>query len=230
MGEVTTGKKLLEPVFGGWALGQNDVVTRPLTRRPGRPLGGQLDVSRDVVLDAAERVIARDGSTASIDAIAAEAGVTKPIVYDRVGSRADLATALAERLSERMAVAARAALDGRGFTRSSLASFIEANLRTVVDHRDLFLYVTGGSTDQTSLGRLVLAEQSVTPLSMALKNWRQRAGLDPSVSDSWAYGMVGMLQMASLWVIGSSSADPRVVADQLAELLWFGLVGKDRSD
>lgn len=137
-----------------------------------------------------------------------------------------MATALAERLSERMAVAARAALNGRGFTRSSLASFIEANLRTVVDHRDLFLYVTGGSTDQTSLGRLVLAEQSATPLSTALKSWRHRVGLDPSVSDSWAYGMVGMLQMASLWVIGSPSADPRVVADQLAELLWFGLVGE----
>ncbi|MFM7490000.1 MAG: TetR/AcrR family transcriptional regulator [Actinomycetota bacterium] len=205
-------------------------MTRPLTRRPGRPLGGQLDVSRDVVLDAAERVIARDGANASIDAIAAEAGVTKPIVYDRVGSRADVATALAERLSERMAVAARTALGGRGFTRSSLASFIEANLRTVVDHRDLFLYVTGGSTDQTSLGRLVLAEQSVTPLAKALQNWRQRAGLDPSVADSWAYGMVGMLQMASLWVIGSPSANPRVVADQLAELLWYGLVGERRPD
>lgn len=200
------------------------------SRRPGRPVGGQLEVDREQVLDAAERVIARDGAGASIEAVAVEAGVTKPIVYDRVGSRADVATALAERLSERMAVAARAALDGRGFTRSSLASFIEANLRTVVDHRDLFLYVTGGSTDQTSLGRLVLAEQSVTPLSAALKNWRQRAGLDPSVSDSWAYGMVGMLQMASLWVIGSSTADPRVVADQLAELLWFGLVGERRTD
>lgn len=211
-------------------MSQNDGVTRPLTRRPGRPLGGQLDVSRDVVLDAAERVIARDGANASIDAIAAEAGVTKPIVYDRVGSRADVATALAERLSERMAVAARTALGGRGFTRSSLASFIEANLRTVVDHRDLFLYVTGGSTDQTSLGRLVLAEQSVTPLAKALQSWRQRAGLDPSVADSWAYGMVGMLQMASLWVIGSPSAKPRVVADQLAELLWHGLVGERRPD
>lgn len=209
-------------------VGQNVGVTRPLTRRPGRPVGGQLDVSRDAVLDAAELVIARDGASASIDAIAAEAGVTKPIVYDRVGSRADVATALAERLSERMAAAARTALDGRGFTRSSLASFIEANLRTVVDHRDLFLYVTGGSTDQTSLGRLVLAEQSATPLSQALEGWRKRAGLDPSVADSWAYGMVGMLQMASLWVIGSAAADPRVVADQLAELLWFGLVGERR--
>ncbi len=188
-------------------------------------MGGQLDVSRDAVLDAAEVVIARDGASASIETIAVEAGVTKPIVYDRVGSRADIATALAQRLSERMAAASRSALNGRGFTRVSLAEFIEANLRTVVAHRELFLYVTGGSTDQTSLGRLYLAEQSVAPLTGALQAWRSHHGQSPAVAESWAYGMVGMLQMASLWVIGSPSSDPTVVADQLAELLWFGLVG-----
>ena len=58
--------------------------------------------SIDSILDAAERVIARDGSGASIEAIAIEAGVTKPIVYARVGARAELCEALAERLAARL--------------------------------------------------------------------------------------------------------------------------------
>ena len=197
----------------------------PTVRRPGRPVGGQLDVSREAVLDAAEVVIARDGASVSIEAIAVAAGVTKPIVYDRVGSRADLATALAERLAERMADAARAALAGRGFDRENLAGFIEANLVTVRRHRELFLYVTGGSTDQTALGRLFLARQSAEPIAAALARWRSDAGRDPAVAESWAYGLVGMLQMASLWVLGSESVGPRDVATHLSELMWFGLAG-----
>lgn len=197
-----------------------------LSRRPGRPRGGQLDISAEAILDAAERAIARQGASASIDAVAAEAGITKPIVYARVGSRAELANALADRLSLRMAEAARRALAGRNFTRASLRDFIAANLETVLDHRELFLYVTGGSTEQTALSRLSLAERSTAPLTHALERWRTAAGRDPEVAGSWAYGMVGMLQMASLWVIDESAPPAHEVADHLAELLWTGLAGR----
>lgn len=195
-------------------------------RRPGRPIGGQLAIDAESILDAAERVIERDGPGASIDAVAAEAGITKPIVYARVGSRAGLATALADRLATRMMDAAREALAGRTFTREGLVDFIAANLRVVLAHRNLFLYVTGGSTDQTALGRLGLAERSTIPLARALEQWRSASAQDPSVSESWAYGIVGMLQMASLWVIDESSPGPVRVAEHLAELLWWGLAGE----
>lgn len=204
---------------------QTDVVSST-TRRPGRPIGGQLAIDAAAILDAAERVIERDGPGASIDAMATEAGITKPIVYARVGSRAGLATALADRLAIRMVDAARQAMAGRMFSRSSLTDFIAANLRVVLAHRSLFLYVTGGSTDQTALGRLGLAERSTIPLARALEQWRTAAGLDPSVAESWAYGIVGMLQMASLWVIDDASPGPDEVADHLAELLWSGLAGE----
>ena len=198
----------------------------PSTGRPrGRPRGGQLDIGAEAILDAAERVIARDGAGTSIDAVAIEAGITKPIVYARVGSRAELANALADRLASRMVVAARDALAGRTFTRDSLGDFVAANLLAVLEHRELFLYVTGGSTEQTALSRLALAERSATPLARALERWRTGSGHDPDVAESWAYAMVGMLQMASLWVIDDGAPDPRSVADHVAELLWWGLAG-----
>ena len=200
-----------------------------VSRRPGRPRGGHLDIGPDVILDAAERVIRRDGASASIDAVAAEAGITKPIVYARVGSRAELANALADRLASRMVTATRESMAGRTFTRESLADFMKANLVTVLDHRELFLYVTGGSTDQTALSRLSLAERSATPLARALERWRDGAGRDPGVAGTWAYAMVGMLQMVSLWVIDDTSPDPGSVADHLAELLWWGLAGERSS-
>ncbi len=201
-------------------------MSESISRRPGRPLGGQLVVDREHVLDAAERVIRRDGAGSSLEAVAVEAGVTKPIVYDRVGGRADLADALAERLSDRMVLATRTALAGETLSQTGLTRFIEANLRTVADHRELFLYVTGGSTEQTALGRLSLAERSTTPLTKTLAVWRSGIQQDPGVAEAWAFGIVGMLQMVSQWWITQDDRSAEEVARQISELLWNGLPGR----
>jgi AcrR family transcriptional regulator len=196
------------------------------TRRPGRPVGGQLEVGREQVLDAAERVITRDGAGASIDAVAVEAGVTKPIVYDRVGGRSDLADALAERLADRMAAAAAEAVQvDTTLTKESLRGFIEANLLVVSRHRNLFLYVTGGTTEQTALGRLKLTERSTTPMSAALTAWRTGFGQSTEVAEAWAFGIVGMLQMVSVWWLTQPDRSAGEVAGQIADLLWHGLPG-----
>ena len=201
-------------------------MTESISRRPGRPLGGQLVVDREHVLDAAERVIRRDGAGSSLEAVAVEAGVTKPIVYDRVGGRADLADALAERLADRMILATRTALAGETLSQTGLTRFIEANLRTVADHRELFLYVTGGSTEQTALGRLSLAGMSTQPLAKTLAVWRSGIQQDPGVAEAWAFGIVGMLQMVSQWWITQEGLSAAEVAGQISELLWNGLPGR----
>lgn len=201
-------------------------MSESISRRPGRPLGGQLVVDREHVLDAAERVIRRDGAGSSLEAVAVEAGVTKPIVYDRVGGRADLADALAERLANRMVLATRTALAGETLSQTGLTRFIEANLRTVADHRELFLYVTGGSTEQTALGRLSLAGMSTQPLAKTLAVWRSGIQQDPGVAEAWAFGIVGMLQMVSQWWITQDDRSAAEVAGQISDLLWNGLPGR----
>ena len=94
-------------------------------------------MDRELVLDAAERVIRRDGSGVSLETIAFEAGVTKPIVYARVGGRTDLANALAERLSDRLVAAARTAIDGRPYGREMLAARNVRTLKSRWTHPDL---------------------------------------------------------------------------------------------
>ncbi len=198
-------------------------MTVRVGRRPGRPTGGRRVVDRERVLDAAERVIARDGAAVSLDTIALEAGVTKPIVYARVGGRTDLANALAERLADRMIASAGAAINGRPYGRAMLASLIEANLTTVAAHRQLFLYVTSGTSDETPKRRLYLAERSTMPMAQQLARWRTKQGLDPAVAVPWAYAVIGMLQLVSLWWLSESDRSASQLADHLAELLWSGL-------
>ena len=201
-------------------------MSEPTSRRPGRPPGGQLVVDREHVLDAAERVIRRDGAGASLEAVAVEAGVTKPIVYHRVGGRADLADALAERLADRMVLATRTALAGELLSQTGLTRFVEANLQTVAEHREVFLYVTGGSTEQTALGRLSLAGRSTRPLAKTLAAWRSGIHQDPGVAEAWAFGIVGMLQMVSQWWITQDDRSATEVAEQVSDLLWNGLPGR----
>lgn len=196
------------------------------SRRPGRPAGGHLAIDRDRILDAAERAIAREGAGVSIDDIALEAGVTKPIVYDRVGSRSELADALAERLADRMVQAAGDAVTDEPISERALARFIEANLETVGQHRELFLYVTGGTTDQTALGRLKVAERSIDPMTLAIRTWRSSFGVDATVAESWAIAIVGALQMVAIWWTSQSARSAHDVAEQLADLLWNGLPGR----
>ena len=179
---------------------------------------------RDALLDAAERVIARDGHAVSLEAIAVDAGVTKPIVYARIGGRADLSDALAGRLTERLNTAANASVVAAGASdREKLAALFRTVLETIGGHRELFLYVTRGTAADTSERTLVLAGRSATPLARLLADWRTHDGHDPAVALPWAYAIIGMLNLVCLWWMEESDLPAPTVADQLVELVWPGL-------
>lgn len=201
------------------------VSTRVAHRRPGRPAGGGLAIDRERVLDAAEVAIRREGTGVSLATIAVEAGVTKPVVYARVGGRTELANALSHRLTARLVAAAGKAIKGQAYSRQMLASFIEANLATVAEHREVFLYVSGGSSEDAPLRSLYLGELSVRPMAEMLVQWRRRQGLDPAVALPWAYAVVGMLNMVSMWSISEADRSIELLAEQLSELLWSGMSG-----
>ena len=81
------------------------------TRRPYAPRV-PIETRREQLLDAALRIIDRDGyDTVSIDAIAKDAGVTRPVVYGAYpGGLGDLLGALLDRQAEKAFTALVAAL------------------------------------------------------------------------------------------------------------------------
>jgi len=159
----------------------------------------------------------------SLDAIAREAGITKPVVYARVGGRVEMANALAERLTARLVAAGGEAVRGQPFGRELIAGFVAANLRTVREHQELFLYVSGGSGDDAVPRSIYLAQLSVTPMRQFLERALERQGRDPSVADSWAWAIVGLLHFISLRLVSDEVSDIPTLADQVASLVWSGL-------
>ena len=194
-------------------------------RGPGWPAGGKLVVDRELLLDAAERVIARDGAGASIEAIAAEAGVTKPIVYARVGARAELCEALAERFTDRLTKSARDRVKSLEPSRDALVQLFRATLETIGEHRSLFLFVSRGG-DDTAERTLHVAGRSAPRLADLYVVWRTALGLDTSSAEPWAYGTLGMLNLVSLWWVESSDEPAQRLAERLADLVWPGLASE----
>jgi AcrR family transcriptional regulator len=204
------------------------MTTRP-RRRPGRPLQGEPVIDRDRLLDAAERAIRREGAAVSIDVIAEEAGVTKPIVYARIGNRAALAEALTQRLSDHLAARVQVATASRRTERTRFIAGVRSTLETLADHKELFLFVTGGPIENRAEQTLYFASQSAAVIAKDIASSREGSRLDSSVATPWAYALVGLLNMVSLWWILESDDPAERVAEQLAELLWPGLSGKKRT-
>jgi len=204
--------------------GQTTSVSAEARRPRGRPRGGGRVVDRETLLDVAERVIGRDGHGASLEAIAAAAGVTKPIVYARVGGRAVLSDLLANRLADRLMVAARGVVDTAGVPgRDTVAALFGAILETIGRHRELFLFVTRGTAGDTPDRALYLAGRSAVPLAELLVQWRAVAAHDVASAELWAYALVGMLNLVALWWTDSDGAPTTLLAERLADLVWPGL-------
>lgn len=154
----------------------------------------------------------------SIDVIAREAGVTKPIVYARIGGRAELANALAQRLADRLNEATGKALAVNADERTALCALLLASLESLGENREVFRYVTNGSAED----RLDVARRSAAPLAAQIAAARSVQGLDPSVAGPWSYAIVGMLNLVGLWWISESDLPAQRLAEQLAELLSPG--------
>jgi AcrR family transcriptional regulator len=203
-------------------LSQTVCMTATSRRPRGRPPGGAPVISRDELLDVAEGVIKRDGPGTSIEAIAVAAGVSKPVVYARIGDRGDVAAALAERLADRL-LRAGASEVHLPPGRTALVAFVRIALDVLARHRELFLFVTreptGGGRDQ----RLYLAQRSAQPIAEMIADARRQAGRDPGVALPWALGVVGMLNMVALWWLAEDERPLDELAEQLAELIWSGL-------
>ena len=92
------------------------------------------------LLDAADRVIHRGGVAFSMDEIASEAGITKPVVYRHFGDKDGLHEALTERYIGELKQALRPATETDD-PRSRLAATIDAYLSYVEREPDRYRFL-----------------------------------------------------------------------------------------
>jgi AcrR family transcriptional regulator len=197
------------------------------TSRPGRPRGPRRDRDerRAELLDAAERAIRRVGPKASMDEIAAEAGITKPILYSHFGDKAGLVQALAGRVARRLNRTVTDALTRSGEPRDVVGSTIEAFCTFIEDETELYRFLVQSARHDVDASGPRLLTDIGSQISVSLGSALRRAGADSGAAEPWAFAIVGMTFGGAAWWLQRRTMSKDDLVGYLTQLLWSGLAG-----
>jgi len=181
--------------------------------------------TRAELLDAAVAVIRRDGPGASMDAIAAEAGVTKPILYRHFRNRDGLTGALAERFAGDLRDRLQGALARQGEPREVLAATIEAYVGFIEQEPHLYHFLVRHALRQEWDGERLTGfiRQVGADIAVVIGEQLRANGRDSGAAEPWAYGIVGLVHMAGDWWLERRALPRQRLVTYLTDLLWSGL-------
>ncbi|MFB9835632.1 TetR family transcriptional regulator [Actinoallomurus acaciae] len=179
---------------------------------------------RRALLDAADRIILREGPDVSMASIAAEAGISKPILYRHFGDKSGLYQALAERHVRVLIDGVRTAFRGPGELRERARAAIDTYLATIAANRHLygFLVHRAGAEDTAThsvMGTLIRGLGGELAETL-LAEGRLR---DPVRGHIWGHAVVGMVQAAGEWWLEHTTVPRAAVVDGIVDLLLEGL-------
>jgi AcrR family transcriptional regulator len=177
------------------------------------------------LLDAAVEVVRREGPGVSMETIAAEAGVTKPIVYRHFGDRHGLVAAVAERFAHDLLAELRSSLARETDPRELLAGTIDAYLAFVERDPNVYLFLCQRVPSESDAASQFhgFVRQIASEVAVVLGERLRAAGADSGPAEPWAYGLVGMVQLAGDWWIERRSLPRARLVEYLTRLVWDGL-------
>lgn len=192
---------------------------------PGPVRSGRSQERRRSLLEAADRVVRRSGPEASMAAIAAEAGISKPVVYRHFGDKGGLYRALADRhiedLMGRLSAALRRPADRVERTRL----VVDAYLAAIEEEPQIYRFLLHRAPiEEPTLTGLVgeLTRRVGEALAAGIVAELQLPESSRPTALAWAHGMAGAVQAAGDWWLATHEVSrERLVAD-LVELLTRG--------
>ena len=163
---------------------------------------------REALLDAADRAVERDGPATSMAAVAASAGISKPILYRHFGDKGGLVAALADRHTDRLMRALREALAAGRSRRERVELTIDAYLAAIEASPQLYRFLLRPEGAVTPEQVRTFTRRVGELLAQGIAN---EIGQDtPSPREqAWAHGIVGMVQTAGDWWLDTGAGRPR---------------------
>ena len=181
---------------------------------------------RDELLDAADRVIRAAGPNASMTAIAAEAGITKPILYRHFDDKGGLYQALAQRYVEPILGAVNAALRGPGDRRSRAAATVDAYLVFIEANPQVYRFLMHRATVEEPEAHSAVSEfvrRIGDAIAASLREDYALTEEQQEAATAWGHALVGMVQVAGDWWLASKPMSRERFTEHLVALLWDGL-------
>jgi AcrR family transcriptional regulator len=179
-------------------------------------------------VDAALRVLEVQGPDLPMEAVAAEAGVTKPVLYRYFQDKSALVDALAERGSEILLNRLLPAIQAGCPALSRVRDAVGAYFAVIDEHPNLYWLLaregkadSGAGPDSIQQNKETIA----TALTAVLSDHLRAYGLDSGGAEPWAYGMTGLVQSTGEWWLQRRSMSRATVVEYVTQIIWAAITG-----
>lgn len=161
-----------------------------------------------------------------MEQLAAQGGVTKPILYRHFGDREGLGRAIGERYATILMGRLAEPLNTDVEARQLLWRTVDTYLGFLEEEPQLYTFLTSGGGARPDLEEAGAIVQAVARKVSVLIGDRLRAqGLDAGGAEPFAYGVVGMVHQAGDWWIRNRTMSRHALTTYLTTLLWEGFDG-----
>jgi AcrR family transcriptional regulator len=181
---------------------------------------------REDLVAAAVEAVRLAGPEFSVDDVARSAGVSKTVIYRYFTDKDELVDAVLERIStvillpRLLGEIAAEHTDDRATLRAVIAAFVAL----IEDEPELyrFAYAQAGRSGRADL--VAATEHEIAEALAAVMAARlAEAGRPTGAARTWAYGVVGMVQLASHWWSTARTVPSGELVEQLTALADGGL-------
>jgi AcrR family transcriptional regulator len=192
---------------------------------------GHREARRAQLVDAAMRAIRARGPGVGMGDVAAEAGVSKPVLYRMFTDKADLYLAVGQRVAADYLARLAPALAEleRTESRQRVAAVVDVYLAAIEDDPQLYRFVVQQHGLDRRPDRDLVGDYGAAvgnALARIIGDRARAHGLDAGPAEPWGHGLVGMVQAtADWWITHGQPISRAALTDYLAQLIWDGLAG-----
>lgn len=186
------------------------------------------DDRRRQFVDAALRVLDTHGPELPMDAVAAEAGVSKPVLYRYFSDKAALVEALAERGSELLVARLLPTINSCGPVLERISSAVGGYFAVIDEHPNLYWLMARRIVADRGQDRAAVQcgkESIENALTAVFGDYLRLFGLDSGGAEPWAHGITGLVQSTGEWWLQRRSMSRVHVVGYVTQLIWAAVAG-----
>jgi len=183
---------------------------------------------REQFVAAALRVLDAQGPELLIDAVAAEAGVTKPVLYRYFADKAALVQALGEYGSALLLDRLIPAIGADSPALARIRDAVGAYFAVIDEHPNLYWLLARQANAESEPGASPVRRDKefiATTLTAVIGDYMRAYGLDSGAAEPWAYGVTGLVQSTGEWWLERRSMSRSHVIEYVTRLIWAALAG-----
>ena len=177
-------------------------------------------------MNAALRVLAERGPDLPMDAVAAEAGVTKPVLYRYFSDKAALVEALGQHGSEMLLDRSLPAVSSDGPVLARIRESVDAYFALIDEYPNLYWLLARQPKTEGGADYAAQDEEAIAAvLTSVIGDHLRVLGLDSGAAEPWAHGTTGLVRATGEWWLRRRSMSRVHVVGYVTQLIWAAFSG-----